>query len=108
MSMTFTIARRMDDGAWWHGHHDAAFNVHNSGGCAILRAIGLEADCCGSHDAADVVARCVTYRATHADAPAVRPMVRVGVDDDYVAERVVQLEELARIAAAEGAAVGWS
>jgi hypothetical protein len=108
MSMTFTIARRMDDGAWWHGHHDAAFNVHNAGGFAILEAIGIEADYCGSHDAADVHARCVAWRATHPAAPAERPMVRVGVDDDYVAERIPRLEALAQVAAAEGAAVGWS
>jgi len=108
MSMDFTIARRMDDGSWWHGHHDAAFNVHNQGGCAILRAIGIEPDACGSHDAADVHARCVTWRATHAaPAPAARP-ITVGVDESYVATRIVRLEALARIAAAEGADVGWS
>ena len=108
MSMDFTIARRMDDGAWWHGPHDAAFNVHNQGGCAILRAIGIDPDSCGSHDAADVHARCVAWRATHAEPSGARPMVRVGVDDDYVAERIAWLEELARIAVAEGAEVGWS
>lgn len=120
MSMTFTIARRMDDGAWWHGDHDAAFNVHNAGGYAILRTIGIEPDYCGTADAADVVARCVTWRAV--DAPArgvVEPrvtggdghaiMVECGVGYEYVAERIARLEALARIAVAEdGAAVGWS
>lgn len=118
MSMTFTIARRMADGAWWHGEHDAAFNVHNAGGMAILESIGIEPDYCGSHDAADVLARCVAWRATDAEAHGTFPasdvrgdgarMVTVGVSREYVAHRVGCLEELARIAVGEGAAVGWS
>lgn len=118
MSMTFTIARRMEDGAWWHGEHDAAFNVHNAGGFAVLESIGIEADYCGSHDAADVHARCVAWRAADGRAHGTFPasdvrgagarMVTCGVDRAYVAERIARLEELARIAAGEGAAVGWS
>ena len=118
MSVTFTIARRMDDGAWWHGHHDAAFNVHNAGAAAILASIGIEWDYCGSHDAADVHARCVAWRATDARAHGTFPaadergygarMVTAGIDRAYVAERIGRLEELARIAAAEGGEVGWS
>jgi hypothetical protein len=118
MSMTFTIARRMDDGAWWHGDHDAAFNVHNAGGCAILASLGFETDYCGTLDAAEVLRRCVTFRAVDAPArgtvePAVHTgagatMVECGFDVEYVRERIGRLEALARIAVAEGAAVGWS
>lgn len=118
MSVTFTIARRTETGAWWHGHHDAAFNVHNAGACAILESLGIEWDYCGSHDAADVLARCVTWRATDAVAHGTfhasdvqgdgARMVTVGIDRWYVAQRIGKLEELARIAVAEGAHVGWS
>lgn len=106
MSMTFTIAHRSPD-AWHHGECDATFNVHNEGGCAILRAIGVDAEPVGSHDAAEVLARCVAWRATHSYAP-VWHTPGVGVDDAYVAVRVGWLEELARLCVASGAWVGWS
>jgi hypothetical protein len=122
MSMTFTICERVTvDGreVWSHGECDATFNVHNAGGYAILRSIGIEPDSCGSHEAADVVARCVTWRAM--DAPArgiVEPsdtrgeggarMVECGVDGAYVESRIARMEELARVAVAGGFAVGWS
>lgn len=121
MSMTFTIAHRIDvDGreVWSHGECDATFNVHNAGGYAILASLGFEADTCGSLDAGEVLRRCVTFRAV--DAPAqgtVEPrvergqgatMVECGFDVEYVRTRIGLLEELARVAAGMGAAVGWS
>lgn len=123
MSMTFTIAHRITvDGreVWSHGECDATFNVHNAGGFAILRTIGIEPDHCGSWEAADVMARCAVWRAV--DAPArgiVEPhvhagdghatMVECGVGFDYVEARIGWLEELARVCnATPGAAVGWS
>lgn len=122
MSMTFTIAHRTDvDGreVWSHGECDATFNVHNAGGCAILASLGFEPDYCGSLDAQEVLRRCVTFRAV--DAPArgtVEPsvergaggatMIECGFDVEYVRERIGRLEELARVAVAQGAAVGWA
>jgi len=119
MSMDFTIARRMEDGSWWHGHHDAAFNVANATGYAIMRAIGIEPDTCGSIDGADAYARAVAFRAVgdpaeHAVAgfdtrgEAGCRTISMGVPAERIAARMVQFEELARIAAAEGAHVGWS
>jgi len=122
MSMTFTIAHRIDvDGreVWSHGECDATFNVHNAGGWAILRTIGIEPDYCGAVEAADVVARCTMWRAVDAPArgivePSVRggdghaTMVECGVGFEYVEARIAWLEELARVCVASGAWVGWS
>lgn len=123
--MTFTICERVElaDGreVWSHGSCDAQFNVHNQGGMALLRSIGVEPDSCGTLDAADVVARCVTWRAVDAPARGVAPASQGvgargarwyegGVDADYVAVRVGWLEELARLALASGpdVQVGWA
>lgn len=121
MSMTFTIAHREQDGdrvVWSHGECDATFNVHNAGGYALLRTVGIEPDYAGSVDAAECLNRCVAWRATEAPArgivePAVTVgggarMVEFGVNREYVAERVARLEELARVCVASGAWVGWA
>lgn len=119
MSVTFTVATRMDDGSWWHGHHDAAFNVANGTARAIMDAIGIPFDYCGSHDAADVHARCVAFRAAgDAQAHAVEgfvergggaTMIECGISAERIERNVARMEEVARCAmAVPGAEVGWS
>ena len=122
MGATFTIAERVEiDGreVWSHGTCDASFSVHNQGAAAILRAIGHEWDSCGTIEAADTVARCVTWRAVGEPAAVTveadsgvgahgMRWVECGVDEDYVRTRIGWLEELARVAVASGRQVGWA
>lgn len=118
MSMTFSIVSNDGDG-YFHGECDATFNVHNSGGYAIIRAIGAVEDSCGSMPADEVLAACVAFRATEADVshvtvPAAQGVgeggarwVECGVDENYVRTRIGWLEELAELARAGGYEVGW-
>jgi hypothetical protein len=58
MSITFAIEARTDDEAQALAVEDApSLNVHHGGGYRLLRTLGIEPDCCGTIDAAELLAR---------------------------------------------------
>lgn len=123
MSMDFTICERVTGEFgrefWSHGRCDATFNVHNAGGCAILRTLGYEPDSCGTLDPADVLARIALWEAfgdpsgvtvppSDEYVPSGARIVELGISGPYVRERIRKLAELADLALASGRMVGWS
>lgn len=117
MSVDFTIATRMEDGSYWHGECDASFNVSNANAAAILDALGIEWDSCGSVDAREMIGRCAAWRAVGvAQERAATQGVGAngcrwyegGIDRAYIERRIGQMEALAELARDRGGEVGWS
>lgn len=119
MSITFSPTHRDDDGAIWHDESDLDVNVSNSNGHALLTALGIEPECYGSIDAADLQARCLLALALdEGEALVLDPTAYEGTGangcrwidvprrDGYMNERFGQLLRLAE--ANLGSTLGWA
>ena len=100
MSITFAIEAQTDAEAQALAVEDApSLNVHNGGGYRLLRALGIEPDCWGTIDAAELL-----DRIDHG------PRVEVGEwrDTYYVTEHLPILRNIAAAAARVGRPVVWA